>query len=163
VDDQIEPADAARALSEIGRRREQVIRRASAVPGRFWWAVAVLNIAFVADYESQRGALYWTGIALYAAGTLALTGLQMRASRRVPLRDDQVPPGSVPRILASAAAFVAVMIGVALATVLSLEAARVPYPGTITSAVVAVAFVAGGKMLTRYQTAVLVGRPGGRG
>ena len=38
MNDQIEPADAARALSEIGRRREQVIRRASTVPGWYWWA-----------------------------------------------------------------------------------------------------------------------------
>ena len=49
MNDQIEPADAARALSEIGRRREQVIRRASTVPGWFWWASAVLTTAFAAD------------------------------------------------------------------------------------------------------------------
>ena len=35
--DRIEQADAARALSEIGRRREQVIRR-RVIPGWFWWA-----------------------------------------------------------------------------------------------------------------------------
>ena len=42
MNDQIDPADAARALCEIGRRREQVIRRNSAIPGWYWWAVAVL-------------------------------------------------------------------------------------------------------------------------
>ena len=54
MNDQIDPADAARALSEIGRRREQAIRRA-AIPRWFWWATAVLTIAWAADTESQRG------------------------------------------------------------------------------------------------------------
>ena len=58
MDDQIDPADAASALSEIGRRREQVIRRA-AIPGWFWWASAVLTIALAADIEFLRGALFW--------------------------------------------------------------------------------------------------------
>jgi hypothetical protein len=163
VNDQVEPADAARALSEIGRRREQVIRRASAVPRWFWWASAVLTIAWVADYESQRGALFWAGTALYAAGTLALMGQRLRAVRRAPLRDDKLAPGAIPRMLASAAAFVAVVFGVGLATKLSLEAARVPHPGTIASAVTMAVFVPGGQALTRYHTAVMVRRSGGRG
>jgi hypothetical protein len=66
-------------------------------------------------------------------------------------------------VLAGAAVLVAVVIGVALATKLSLEAAGVPYPGLIASAVAMAALVAGGQMLMRYRTAVLVGRPGGRG
>jgi hypothetical protein len=162
VNDQIEPADAARALSEIGRRREQVIRR-TATPRWLWWATAVLNIAFVADAESQRGALFWTGIALFPAGLLAVNGLLLRALRRAPLRPDLVPPGFVPRELAGTAALVAVVVGVTLATGLSLKAAGVPYPGTIATAVAMAVFVPGGQALTRYRTAVLVGRPGGRG
>jgi hypothetical protein len=163
VNDQIEPADAARALSEIGRRREQVIRRASAVPGWFWWAIAVLVIAFTADVEFLRGALFWTGIALFAAGMLAVNGLLFRAVRSAPLRPDLVPPGFVPRALAGEAVFAAVVMGVTLATGLSLKAAGVPYPGMIASAVFTAVFVPGGQALTRYRTAVLVRRSGGRG
>jgi hypothetical protein len=158
--EQIEPADAARALSEIGRRREQVIRR-TAVPGWFWWASAVLTIALAADLESQRGALLWTGIALCTAGTLAINGLLFRAVRGAPLRPD-LDARSVPRVLAGGAALVAVVAGVGLATKLSLEAARVPYPGTIAVAVAMAALVAGGQMLMRYRTAFLVRGPGGR-
>jgi hypothetical protein len=161
VDHQIEPADAARALSEIGRRREQVIRR-TAVPGWFWWAGAVLAIGFGADVESQHGALFWTGIALYMAGTLAINGLMHRAVRGAPLSPD-LDARSVPRVLAGAAALVAVVFGVALATKLSLEAAGVPYPGMIASAVAMAALVAGGQMLMRYRTAVLMRQSGGRG
>jgi hypothetical protein len=164
VNDQIEPADAARALSEIGRRREQVIRRAAA-PRWFWWASAVLTIAFAADidYSSLRGALFWAGVALFAAGTLAVNGLRLRAVRGAPLRPDLVAPGSVPRLLAGEAALAAVVTGVTLATGLSLVAAGVPYPATIAVAAGMAVLVAGGQMLTRYRIAVLVRRPGGRG
>jgi hypothetical protein len=161
VNDQIEPADAARALSEIGRRREQVIRR-TGVPRWFWWATAVLTIAIAADLESQRGALFWAGIALFTAGMLAINGLLHRAVRGAPLRPDLEAP-SVPRVLAGAAALVAVVAGVALAAKLSLEAARVPYPGTIATAAGMAVLVAGGQVLMRYRTAFLARRPGGRG
>jgi hypothetical protein len=149
VDDQIEPADAARALSEIGRRREQVIRR-TAVPRWFWWASAVLPIALAADVESQRG-------------TLAVNGLLIRARLRAPLRPDLVPRGFVPRALAEEAALAAVVIGVELGTVFSLKAAGVPYPGTIATAIAMAALVAGGQMLMRYRTAFLMRQSGGRG
>jgi len=161
VNDQIEPADAARALSEIGRQREQVIRR-TAVPRWFWWATAVLTIGLAADLESQRGALFWTGVALYMAGTLAVNGLLSRAVRGAPLRPD-LDARSFPRVLAGAAALVAVVIGVALAAKLSLEAAGVPYPGTVAAAVAMAALVAGGPVLMRYRTAVLLRGPGGPG
>jgi hypothetical protein len=53
--------------------------------------------------------------------------------------------------------------GVEVATALSLKAAGVPYPGTIATAVAMVVFVPGMQMLTRYHTAFLVRRSGGRG
>jgi hypothetical protein len=165
VNDQIEPADAARALSEISQRREQVIRR-TAAPRWYWWATAVLVIAFAADadHSQRRGALFWAGVALLAAGMLAVNGLQLsREFRGTRLRPDLVAPGSVPRLLAAAAVFQAVVTGVALATGLSLKAAGVPYPGLIATAVVMVVFVPGGQALARYETAVLVRRSGGGG
>jgi hypothetical protein len=162
MDDQIEPADAARALSEIGRRREQAIRRA-ATPGWFWWASAVLGIAFAADTEFLRGALSWAGAALFAAGMLAVHALVLFRRVRAPLRDDLVAPCSDARMLPEAAALVAAATGVALATGLSLVAAGVPHPGTIACAAGMAVFAAGGQALTRYNTAFLVRRPGGRG
>jgi hypothetical protein len=55
------------------------------------------------------------------------------------------------------------VVGVTLATGLSLVAARVPYPATIATAAGMAVLVAGGQALTRYHTAFLVRRPGGRG
>ena len=46
---------------------------------------------------------------------------------------------------------------------ISLEAARVPYPATIACAAGMAVFAAGGQALTRYNTAFLVRRSGGRG
>ena len=57
----------------------------------------------------------------------------------------------------------AVVLGVTLATGLSLVAARVPYPATIACAAGMAVFAAGGQALTRYNTAFLVRRSGGRG
>jgi hypothetical protein len=160
VNDQIEPADAASALSEIGRRREQVIRRA-AIPRWFWWASAALTVAWVAGAESQHGALLWVGNALYVAGLLAIQ-LFLRHRGAPPSRDLDAP-GSALRLLAGCLACVAVVTGVGLATRLSLEAARVPYPGTIASAAAMAVFAAGGQTVMRRHTAFLVRRSGGRG
>ena len=101
-------------------------------------------------------------IALYTAGTLAINGLMHRAVRGAPLRPD-LDARSVPRVLAGAAALVAVVFGVGLATKPSLEAAGVPYPGMIASAIAMAALVTGGQMLMRYRTAVLMRQSGGRG
>ena len=163
MNDEIEPADAACALSEIGRRREQAIRRA-AIPRWFWWASAVVTLAWVADMEFQRGTLFWAGTALYIAGMLAVNGLMHRAIRGALLRPDLAdPPGAIPRMLAGAAALAAVVTGVGLATKLSLEAAGVPHPGMIASTAAMAALVAGGQMLVRYHTAFLVRQSGSQG
>jgi hypothetical protein len=163
VSDQIEPAEAARALSEIGRRREQMIRRA-AIPRWFWWASAVLTLALAADMEFQRGALFWAGAALFAVGTVAVNVLLLsRQFRGARLHRDLIAPGSNARMMAGAAALTAVVTGAALATKLSLEAARVPHPGMIASAAAMAVLVAGGQALVRYHTALLVRRSGDRG
>ena len=105
-------------------------------------------------------------IALYTAGTLAINGLMHRAVRGAPLRPD-LDARSVPRVLAGAAALVAALVavvfGVGLATKPSLEAAGVPYPGMIASAIAMAALVTGGQMLMRYRKAVLMRQSGGRG
>jgi hypothetical protein len=164
VNDQIDPADAALALSEIGRRREQVIRR-TAIPRWYWWAIAVLEIALAADADySRRGALFWAGNALFTAGMLAVNGLLLsRQSRGPTLSPDLVAPDSGPRLLAGSVALWPAVAGVTLGTNLGLEAARVPYPATIATAVGMAVLVAGGQVLMRYRLHLLVRRSGGRG
>jgi hypothetical protein len=162
MDDQIEPADAANALSEIGRRREQVIRRAEreAFPGWYWWANAVLMIALAAAVESRRGVVLGIGITLFVAGSLVLNVPASRAARAAAPRRDLFGPRYVRGVLVRLATLIAVLVGVMLATMLSLIAAGVPYPGTIAAAVTAVPFAVGWQMLMRYETAHLLRRSG---
>src|SRR6476659_5953700 len=69
VTDQVRPEEAARALVEIDRRQEQVIRLA-AVPTWYWWAIAVLMVAFAAAVDTRRGPVIGVAVALFVAGVL---------------------------------------------------------------------------------------------
>jgi hypothetical protein len=164
MSDRIEPADAADALSEIGRRREQVIRRAEreVFPGWFWWANAVLMIALAAAIESRRGVVLGIGITLFVVGSLVLSVPASRASRAAAPRRALFGPGYVRGALVRLAILIAVLAGVMLATMFSLTAAGVPYPGTIAAAVTAVPFAVGWQMLMRHETAHLLRRSGSR-
>ena len=157
MNEQIDPADAERALGEIERRREQVIRR-KVFPGWWWWAYAVLITAFSAAVESGRGMLIGIAIVLFVVASLLIDVPVRRAAR-----------GAVPRrglgarrTLVGLAAFVVGLLGVALAAGLSLKAAGVPHPGTIAAAVAGVLFAVVGPRLVRYEADLLVRRSGSR-
>lgn len=157
MSDRIEPADAAHALGEIDRRREQVIRR-RVFPTWWWWAYAVLFIELAAAVESGRGVLLWIGIAVFVACSLVIDIPVRRAARAAAPRRGLAGPGSARRTLVGLATFVAVLLGVGLATGFGLKAAGVPHPGTIAAAVTAVLFAVSGPMLVRWEAAMLVRR-----
>jgi hypothetical protein len=160
MSERIEPADAARALGEIDRRREQVIRR-RVIPAWFWWVNALLIVALAASAESGRGVLVWVGIAVFVAVSLAITVPVSRAGRAAPVyHGGSRPPGYTRRVLIGVAGFLAVLVGLTVAIGLSLKAIGVPYPATIAATVAAVAFALGGQMLVRYEADVLVRRSG---
>ena len=161
MNEPIEPVDAARALIEIGRRREQVIRR-PIFPGWFWWAQAALTVALAACIESGRSVVLWIGIALFTAGSAVINLPVSRAARAAPVNRALAAPANARRVLAVLVASIAVLLGVVLAAALGLHAAGVPYPATIAAAVASALFAVGGPMLVRYEAAVLVRRSGGR-
>lgn len=161
MSDRIEPADAARALGEIDRRREQVIRR-KVFPGWWWWAYAVLMTESTACVESGSGVVLGIGIGLFVAVSLVIDVPVRRAARAAAPRRGLGGPGAGRRTLIGLVLFVAALLGVAIATGLSLKAARVPHPGTIAAAVAGVLFAVGGPMLVRAEAAMLVRRSGGR-
>jgi hypothetical protein len=158
MNERIDPADAARALTEIDRRREQAIRR-RVVPGWWWWAYAVLITAFSAAVESGRGVLIGTGIALFVVSSLIIDVPVRRAARAAAPRRGL----GARRTLIGLAAFVVGLLGVTVATGLSLKAAGVPHPGTIAAAVAGVLFAVVGPMLVRYEADLLVRRSGSPG
>lgn len=158
MNDQIDPADAARALSEIDRRREQVIRR-RVFPGWWWWAYAVLMTAFSATVESGRGVLIGIGIAVFVVGALIIDVPVRRAARAAAPRRGL----GARRTLIGLATFVVGLVGVAVATGFSLKAAGVPHPGTIAAAVAGVLFAVVGRLLVRYEADLLVRRSRSQG
>jgi hypothetical protein len=156
VNDRIEPSDAAGALSEVDRRREQAIRR-EVIPGWWWWATALLIVELAASLESGRGLLTWIGIAVFVAGSLVINAPVRRADRAAPLRRGLVA-GSTRITLIGVATFVVVQFGVAAAATLSLQAAGVSHPVTIGAAITAVVFALSGQMLVRFVMDILVRR-----
>lgn len=157
MEDQVEPADAARALCEIDRRREQVIRR-KIFPVWFWWAHAVLVVALVADFETQSGVLLWLGIALFAAASLVIDRPVSRAARAAPPRRGLGGREAARRTLVVLVTSLVLLLGVLAAIGLGLKAAGVPYPATIAATVAAVLFAVGGPQLVRWEAAMLVRR-----
>jgi hypothetical protein len=159
VTDQVRPEEAARALTEIGQRQEQVIRLA-VIPNWYWWAIAVLMVAFAAAVDTRRGLVVGIGTAVFVAGVLTATGwVVFRAVRSAQPRNDLLGPGGVVAILG----FVAVTVGVSLAVAFILEAFGVLYAATIGVSVAAVMLVVGGPMLMRHlQGLMLANRSGSR-
>jgi len=157
--DQVRPEEAARALTEIGQRQEQVIRLAI-IPNWYWWAIAVLMVAFAAAVDTRQGLVVGIGTAVLVAGVLITTGrMVIRAVRSAQPRNDLLGPGGVAAILG----FVAGIVGVSLAVAFTLKASGVSYAATIGVSVTAVMLVVGGPMLIRHlQGLMLANRSGSR-
>ena len=165
MNDQLDPADAERALGEIDRRREQGIRRAmrAAFPVWYWWATGALAVELAVAVESGRDAVLWTGFAVYLVGSLA-TGVPVsRAARAAAPHRDVGGPGNTRRGLIGMASFVTVLLGVTIGTGLGLRAADVPGPGVIAAALGAFLFAVGGQILIRWETAIMVRHSRSRG
>ena len=162
MNDHIDPEDAARALDEIRQRREQVIRR-TVFPAWYWWAHAVLIVMLTACIESGSGVLLGVGIALFTVGALLVDRPVIRAARAATPRRGLAGPGTARRTLIWLATFVVVLLAVLVATALGLNAAGVPYPATIAATITAVVFAVAGRMLVRYEQAMLVRRSGNQG
>ncbi|HZC99198.1 MAG TPA: hypothetical protein VFA46_03105 [Actinomycetes bacterium] len=157
--DQVRPEEAARALTEIGQRQEQVIRLA-VIPNWYWWAIAALMVAFAAAVDTRQGLVVGIGTAVFVAGVLTTTGrVVFRAVGSAQPRNDLLGPGGVVAILG----FVAVTVGVSLAVAFILKASGVSYAATIGVSVAAVMLVVGGPMLMRHlQGLMLANRSGSR-
>jgi lysylphosphatidylglycerol synthetase-like protein (DUF2156 family) len=158
--DQARPEEAARALTEISQRQEQIIRMAS-LPRWFWGAIAFLTVAFAAVVDTTQGGLVQgMATALFVAGVLTTVGLMAFHSAR-----SAQPHNSLfgPRIMAADLAFAVVIVGVSLAASLTLKASGVSYAATVAASITAVILVIGGPMYTRYrQGLILANRSGSR-
>jgi hypothetical protein len=130
------------------------------IPNWYWWAIAVLMVAFAAAVDTRQGLVVGIGTAVFVAGVLATTGWAVsRAVRSAQPRNDLLGLSGVVAILG----FVAVTVGVSLAIAFILKASGVSYAATIGVSVPAVMLVVGGPMLMRYlQGLMLANRSGSR-
>lgn len=157
--DQVQPEEAARALTEIGQRQEQVIRLA-VIPNWYWWAIGVLMVAFAAAVDTRQRLVLGIGVTLFVVGVLATTArVVYRGVRSAQLRNDLLGERGVLAILS----FVAVIVGVSLAVAFTLQAFRVSHPATIGVSVTAVMLVVGGPMLMRYLKGLMLANRTGSG
>jgi hypothetical protein len=159
MNDQVRPDEAARALSEIGRRQEQVIEL-TIIPTWYWWAIAVLMIGFSAAVETREPLPVGIGTALFVTGVLAATGgLVFGAVRRAQPRNDLLGPAGVLAILG----FVALTLAVSLPIAFALDANGVRHAALIGVSAAAVTLVVGGPVLMRYlRRLMLANRAGSR-
>lgn len=157
--DQPGPEEAARALSEIGQRQEQVIRLAI-IPNWYWWAIGVLMVVLAAAVDSRQAIVLGIGTAVFVGGVLASTGrVVYHGVRSAQLRNDLLGARGVLAILG----FVAIIVCVSLAVAFILKALKVSYPATIGVTVSALMLVVGGPLLMRYlKGLMLANRAGSR-
>jgi hypothetical protein len=157
---EVRPDEAAEALTEIARRREQAVAL-SIIPSWFWWATAVLMVGFsvAVESETRRPLVIGIATAAFVLGILIATGrLVLGIVRRAQPRNDLLGPTGVLAILG----FVAGILAVSLPTSFALEAAGVGYPATAGILLAGVFMVVGGPLLMRYlRRLMLDNRAGG--
>jgi hypothetical protein len=149
--DEVNPHEAAQALTEIGQRREQVIDVA-VVPSWYWWAIGVLMVVLAASVESRQPVAIAVGATVFGVGLIWSTlRLILRSVALVKPRNDLLWPQGVLAILG----FVAAILAAALPTAFALKASGAAYPATTGIAAGAVVLVAGGTWLMRYLRKVM--------
>jgi hypothetical protein len=156
--EELRPDEAARALTEIRQRQEQVIKLAI-IPAWYWWAVAGLMVGLTAAIDSHKRLAIGIATSVFVIGALAATGwVVIGGLRRAQPRNELLGPIGVFAILG----FVATILAVSLPTAFALRAADVRYAATLSVLVGAVLMVVGGPFLMRLlQRIMLAKRTGG--
>lgn len=155
--DEVRPDEAAGALTEVARRRAQVITL-TIIPTWFWWATAVLMVGFSAAVDTRRPLVVGIATTVFVIGILLVTArLVLGIVRRAQPRHGMVPPTGVLAILG----FVAGTLAVSLPTSFALKAAGFSHPATAGILLGAVVMVVGGPLLMRHLRRVMLHGPGG--
>jgi hypothetical protein len=144
--------EAARALTEVRSRQDQVITDA-VVPSWFFAAIGGLMVGFFAAIESRRPLWVIAGSLGYSLGLGALIGY-LTVTRRLQVRTSLIGVRGGLAI----AAFTIVLVAIALGLAFGLDALGVGWPATIAGTVAAAGLAAGGPLLMRYLNAVMHGR-----
>jgi hypothetical protein len=143
---EVRPDEAVGALTEIARRRAQVVTL-TIIPTWFWWSIAVLMVGFTVAVESRRPFAIGIATALFVLGTLVVVGrIVFGIVRRAQPRNNMLGPKGVLAILG----FDAITLAISLPAAFALEAAGVRYPATWGVVLAGIMLVVGGPLLMRY-------------
>jgi hypothetical protein len=154
---EVRPDEAAGALTEIARRRAQVVTL-TIVPTWFWWATAVLMVGLAVGVETRRPLVIGIATTVFVLGILTVTGLLVYGIvRRAQPRNDLLRPNGIVAILA----FVAGILAVSLPTSFALDAAGARHPATVGVLLGGVVMVIGGPLLMRYLRRLMLGNRSG--
>jgi hypothetical protein len=155
--EELRPDEAARALTEIRQRQEQVIKLAI-IPAWYWWAIAGLMVGLSVAIDSHRRLAVGIGTSVFVVGVLTATGwVVIGGLRRAQLRNELLGPTGVLAILG----FVATVLAVSLPSAFAFQAAGVRYPATMGVLVGAVLMVVGGPLLMRFLHRVMLANRAG--
>lgn len=149
--------EAAQALSEVHRRREQVVT-GTLVPDWYWTALGAAMLVFIAAVDSGRGWAVGIGTLVFVASLAALVGY-VASRQRVQVRNELIGLRGGLAIGGFAVTLVAITLGLSF----GLAAAGLPYAATAGGVVTAVGMAVGGPRLMRYLRTLMTSRPiGGR-
>ena len=159
MDEELHPDEAARALTEIDRRQEQVINLAI-IPGWYWWTTAGLMVGLSAAVDSHLRLTIGISVSVFVVGILTTTGWVVLGSlRHAQVRNDLLGPVGVLAILG----FVAAVLAVSLPTAFAMRATGMRYPATAGVLAGAIVMVIGGPLLMRFlRHTMLANRAGSR-
>jgi hypothetical protein len=141
----IDPGEANAALSEIERRRSEVIDQ-SLVPAWYWWAVGLPMVGLGVIVDTRNALAITSAAVIFALGVALLTAwIIFGGLRHVKVHETLLGPRGAGLIVAFVGILVVGTIGLAFV----LEATDVPDPATIATIACAIALVLGGPALMR--------------
>ena len=156
---EIHPDEAAGALREIARRREQVVNLAIA-PTWFWWAFPLLLVGFSVTVETWRRPVVGIIFAVFLLGNAIIVGCVLLGTvRRAKPRNNLLGRAGILAI----PGFMLGALAVCSAVSVALKAAGVGYAQTWSTLLFGVVMVVGGPLLTRRLRRGMLKNPiGGR-
>lgn len=155
--DELQSAEADKALTEIQNRQRQVIDVAT-VPAWYWWAVGALMVVLAVGVDTRTPVAIGVTVPVFVIGLLSATGLAVRGQFRVAqLRRGLLDGRGVLAILG----FVALIIGITLGAAFALRAGGVSYPATLACLIGGVLLGLGGPILMRTLRQIMLGNRAG--